>query len=381
MPRTRGNGEGSIYPVKDKNGRVVGYRGSYWVHTAAGPKRRYLSGKKREDVADKLIVALGGRAQGLVFDAGTLTVGVYLERWLKDSVKDTVSPSTYEVHRHMIEPHINPALGRLKLKDLNPVHVRSFYREKLDSGLSAATVRKMHSVLRKALKQAVLDGLIPRNVCEAVKPPKVERKEIKPLDREQAKALLEAASADRLEGLYVLAIHTGMREGELLGLKWDDVDLEAGVLRLRRALVREGGKVKLGDLKTPKSRRSVRLTRAAAEALRSHLKRQLEEMERMGSLYQPGGLVFATESGTLINPSNLRNRSFKPLLKHAGLPDMCFHDLRHTCATLLLSQGTHPKLVQELLGHATIAMTLDTYSHFLPSMGDQTVRAMEAALS
>jgi integrase len=241
----------------------------------------------------------------------------------------------------------------------------------------------MHSVLRKALKQAVLDGLIPRNTCEVVKPPKVERKEITPLDREQANSLLGAASSagDRLEALYVLAVHTGMREGELLGLKWEDVDLEHGVLRLRRALVREGGKTILGDLKTPKSRRSVRLARAAAEALRGHLERQLEEIERMGSLYQPGGLVFATESGTLINPSNLRNRSFKPLLKRAGLPDICFHDLRHTCATLLLSQGTHPKLVQELLGHATIAMTLDTYSHFLPSMGDQTVRAMEAALS
>jgi integrase len=131
----------------------------------------------------------------------------------------------------------------------------------------------------------------------------------------------------------------------------------------------------------PKSRRSVRPTRAATEALRSHLKRQVEEMERMGSLYQAGDLVFATQTGTLINPSNLRNRSFKPLLKRAGLRDICFHDLRHTCATLLLSQGTHPKLVQELLGHATIAMTLDTYSHFLPSMGDPTVRAMEVALS
>jgi integrase len=377
----RGNGEGSIYPIRDKKGRIIGYRASYWIHTADGPKRRYLSAKKREDVSDKLIEALGSRAQGLVFDAGTLTVWEYLERWLKDSVKDTVRPSTYEVHRHMVEPHIIPALGRLKLKDLNPVHVRHFYREKLDSGLSAATVRKMHRVLRKALKQAVLDGLIPRNVCEAVKPPKVERKEISPLDREQAKALLEAAREDRLEALYVLAIHTGMREGELLGLKWDDVDLEANVLRLRRALVREGGKVKVGDLKTAKSRRSIRLTRAAADALRGHLERQLAEMERMGSLYQPGGLVFATESGTLINPSNLRNRSFKPLLKRASLPDICFHDLRHTCATLLLSQDTHPKLVQELLGHATIAMTLDTYSHFLPSMGDQTVRAMEAALS
>jgi integrase len=380
VAKKRGNGEGSIYPYK-RNGKRVGYRGAYVVHTAEGRKRRYVIGKTRNEVHDKLIEALGNRAQGLNFDAGNLTVGEYLTRWLKDSGRGTVRPSTFEVHRHMIEPHIVPALGRLKLKDLNPTHVRSFYREKLDSGLSAATVRKMHSVLRKALNQAVLDGLIPRNVCEAVKPPKAERKEIKPLDREQAKALLEAASGDRLQALYVLAVHTGMREGELLGLKWQDVDLESGVLRLRRALVREGGKVTLGDVKTPKSRRSVGLTRAAAEALRSHLERQLEEMERMGSLYQPGGLVFATESGTLINPSNLRNRSFKPLLKHAGLPDICFHDLRHTCATLLLSQGTHPKLVQELLGHATIAMTLDTYSHFLPSMGDQTVRAMEAALS
>jgi integrase len=175
-----------------------------------------------------------------------------------------------------------------------------------------------------------------------------------------------------------------MREGELLGLRWEDVDLERGLLHLRHALVREGGKAVLGDLKTPKSRRSVGLTAVATNALRGHLERQLAEMERMGSLYQPGGLVFATESGTLINPSNLRNRSFKPLLRRgfgeAG-PDICFHDLRHTCATLLLSQGTHPKLVQELLGHASIAMTLDIYSHFLPSMGEQTVRAMEAALS
>src|SRR5215212_3487521 len=380
MMSKRGNGEGSIYEHK-KNGKKVGYRGAYTVHTASGPKRRYVTGKTRDEVRQTLTRVIADRDSGMIFDAGSLTVEEYLTRWLEDSVKGTLRPSTYEVHRHMIQPHINPVLGRLKLKDLTPMHVRSFYRDRLDSGLSSATVRKMHSILRKALKQAVLDGLISRNVCEAVKPPKVERKEINPLNRQQAKVLLEAASGDRLEALYVLAGHTGMREGELLGLKWEDVDLERGVLRLRNALVREGGKTALGDLKTPKSRRSVRLTRAAADALAAHLERQLEEMERMGSLYQPGGLVFATKSGTLINPSNLRNRSFKPLLKRAGLPDICFHDLRHTCATLLLAQGTHPKLVQELLGHATIAMTLDTYSHFLPSMGDQTARAMEAALS
>ncbi len=377
----RGNGEGSI--SRRKGG---GWMGQYYVQVGEKRKRKTLYGKSRAEVAGKLAKEIADREGGLVVDDRGITVEGYLERWLKDSVRGTVRMSTYESYRHMIEPHIVPALGRLKLRSLNPVHVRAFYREKLDAGLSAATVRKMHSVLRKALKQAVLDGFVPRNVCEAVKPPKVERKQITPLDALQVRRLLETAGVaggDRLEALYVLAVHTGMREGELLGLKWEDVNLEGTepVLRLRRALVREGGKVTLGDLKTPKSRRQIRLTRAAADALRSHLQRQLEEMERMGSLYQPGGLVFATESGTLINPSNLRNRSFKPLLKGAGLPDICFHDLRHTCATLLLSQGTHPKLVQELLGHATISMTLDTYSHFLPSMGDQTIRAMEAALA
>ncbi len=377
----RGNGEGSI--SKRKGG---GWMGQYYVQVGEKRKRKTLYGKSRAEVAGKLAKEIADREGGLVVDDRGITVEGYLVRWLKDSVRGTVRTSTYESYRHMIEPHIIPALGRLKLRNLNPVHVRAFYREKLDAGLSASTVRKMHSVLRKALKQAVLDGFVPRNVCEAVKPPKVERKQITPLDALQVRRLLETAGVaggDRLEALYVLAVHTGMREGELLGLKWEDVNLEGTepVLRLRRALVREGGKVTLGDLKTPKSRRQIRLTRAAADALRSHLQRQLEEMERMGSLYQPGGLVFATESGTLINPSNLRNRSFKPLLKRAGLPDICFHDLRHTCATLLLSQGTHPKLVQELLGHATISMTLDTYSHFLPSMGDQTIRAMEAALA
>ena len=156
--------------------------------------------------------------------------------------------------------------------------------------------------------------------------------------------------------------------------------LELGILRVGRALVREGGRHLPGETKTKRGRRQIRLTSRAVSALKTHRKKQLEERMRSAGSYQDQGLVFATHAGTPVNPENLVKRSFKPLLKRAGLPEIRFHDLRHTCATLLLGGGVHPKLVQELLGHATIAMTLDTYSHYLPSMGNQTARAMEDAL-
>jgi integrase len=241
-------------------------------------------------------------------------------------------------------------------------------------------VHKLHVVLHKALKAAVSDGLIPRNVTAGLKLPRITREEIDPLDPEQTRCLLEAAKGDRLEALYVLALNTGMRQGELLALKWDDVDLARGVLRVRRTLTHSGKAFVLGEPKTKKSRRTIRLTAAAVEALRAHLSRQLEEMERVGSLYEPGGLIFATETGTIINPSNLRNRSFKRLLKRAGLRPIRFHDLRHTCATLLLSCNVNPKIVSEMLGHSSIAITLDTYSHVLPTMQENAIRALEDAL-
>ena len=171
------------------------------------------------------------------------------------------------------------------------------------------------------------------------------------------------------------------RQGELLALTWEDVDLEAGMLRVRRTLTCAGGKYSFAEPKTKKSRRSVRLTTGAVAALRDHLERQMGEMERLGSLYRAGGLVFANETGGIINPSNLRNRSFARLLKRAGLPtDTRFHDLRHTCATLLLSRNVNPKIVSEMLGHANIAITLDTYSHVLPDMQEKAAKALEEAL-
>jgi integrase len=255
--KQRGNGEGSIYEHK-RDGRKVGYRGAYTVYTASGPKRRYVSGKTREEARLKLTKAMADRDGGLVFEDGGLTVGDYVERWLKDSVRGTVRQSTYEAYEYMTYPHIVPSLGRVKLKALTPVHVRTFYREKLDGGLSSATVRKMHGVLQKALDQAVSDGLIPRNAAKGIRLPQGKKKEIRPLSPDEARALLDAARGDRLETLYVLAISTGLREGELLarhGLV--DVDLEAAVLRVSRTLTRNGGKVSIGPPKTKNSRRTV----------------------------------------------------------------------------------------------------------------------------
>jgi integrase len=235
--------------------------------------------------------------------------------------------------------------------------------------------------VHRGLAQATKWHLVQRNVADTVKPPRPAPKEMCALSAAETRRLLEAAGRDRLEALYVLAVHTGMRQGELLALRWQDVDMENAVVSVRRTLTRSGGRVAFGEPKTKRSRRAIRLTPQAVEALRSHLKRQLRDMEILGDRYQDQGLIFTTDTGAPINPSNLRQRSFAPLLKRAGLPHMRFHDLRHTCATLLLSRGVHPKFVQELLGHATIAITLDTYSHVMPSMGDATARAMADALA
>src|SRR5829696_5182246 len=291
--KSRANGDGDVFPRKNKAGRITSYRGAY---VGTDGKRRYVSGRTKEEARRALREARANSDQGLLFDADNLKVEEYLDRWLADSVSDTAKATTFERYEQITRLHLKPALGRVKLKALTPAHVRGLYRENLEAGSSARTVRYIHTTLHKALKQAVMDGLIPRNATEGVKPPQPTREEMHPLTPEQAKLLLQVAhgSADRLEALYVLAIHTGLRQGELL---------------------------------------------------------------------------------------DLTRRSFKPLLKRAELPQIRFHDLRHTCATLLLTRNVNPKIVSEMLGHSTIAITLDTYSHVLPNMRDQAAAAMEEALS
>ena len=376
MSRKRGNGEGSI--TKRQDGR---WMARYTVHTAKGPKRNTVYGKTRKEAADGLAKVLADRTEGIIYDDENTTVGEYLDGWLKGSVRGSVRKSTYDRDANLVNNHLKPVLGRVKLKKLSPAHVQSFYRDRLDSGLSPSAVHKMHAILRKALARAMAWHMVPRNVAEAVEPPRPAPKEMRPLSPAEARKLLDAARGERFHALYVLAVTTSMRQGELLALRWQDVDLENATISVQRTLTRDGGRISIGEPKTRKSRRSIRLTPQATEALEEHLKRQLREVEILGDRYSDRGLIFATGTGAPINPSNLRRRSFAQLLKRAKLPRVRFHDLRHTCATLLLAKGTHPKFVQELLGHATVAITLDTYSHVMPSMGNQTARAMHNALS
>jgi integrase len=379
--RQRGNGEGTVYPRKNKDGKITSYRGSYWAQTTNGLKRKYISAPTKTEAMAKLRKELASSDDGLVFDTENLALGEYLDRWLNGSVRGSVRQSTFDRYEIAVRVHIKPALGRIKLKKLAPAHVQGFYQDRLDAGLAPASVNKLHVVLHKALDQAVKWNMVPRNPTEVVRAPRSAPKEIHPLSTEETRRLLEAARGNKLEALYVLAITTGMRQGELLALKWQDVDLENATISVRRTLTKSGGRLLLGEPKTKQSRRTIRLTEAAVRALHEHLDRQMDHMQRLGDLYWDEGLVFASEVGTLINPTNLRKRSFAPLLKRARLPQIRFHDLRHTCATLLLSRNVHPKFVQELLGHANIAITLDTYSHVIPGMGNQTAKAMEDALS
>jgi len=372
----RGNGEGSIW--RRKSG---GWCAQYTVYTSEGRKRRTLYGKTRQEVAAKLSKALADREGGLIFDAGSLTVGEYLARWLSHSVRDTVSQKTYERYESIVRVHLSPALGRIRLKALTPDHVRGLYREKLDSGLAPRSVLHIHRTLSKALKQATDDGLIPRNVTEAVKPPQYRREGLQPLSRDQVRTFLDTVKGDRMEALYVLAVTAGLRQGELLALKWEDVDLEGAnpTLEVRRNLSETRGRRTFVSPKSGRGRH-LRLSWRAVSALRVHHKRQLEERVRKAGLWEDHGLIFPSEVGTPMSGRNLY-RAFKIRVKRASLPQtLRFHDLRHTCATLLLRQGVNPKFVQELLGHADISLTLNTYSHVLPDMGDTAAGGMDAAL-
>src|SRR5215210_5477917 len=241
----------------------------YTVYTPNGPKRRHIYGRTRQEVAEKLSKAVSDRVGGVVFDGDYETLGAYLQRWIDEVVRGTVKQPTLENYAYIVRLHIIPELGRVKLRALKSRDVRRHYREKLDSGLSPRTVQIIHTVLRRALQQAVRDDVLPRNVCDAVTAPRRTKKEMRPLTPAQAKRLLEVVREDRLEALYVLAVTVGLREGELLGLRWDDIDLELRLLQVRRQLTRTRDGLSFSPPKRGKAR-VVRLTATAVVALEAH---------------------------------------------------------------------------------------------------------------
>jgi len=378
--RERGNGQGTVAPRRNKADKVIGYVGAFF-----GPdgKRHWVSAKNKTECWRKLNTAMADGDRGILPGPANLTVEQYLTSWLADSVKGTVSRATYDGYRRDVHHHIIPELGRRKLKELTPGDIRRLYRKMAEKGLKDRSIEYVHTTLRKSLKAAVVDRLINHNPTDGVKPiktPTGAAKESKAFDPYQVKALIEAASGSRFEALYVVAIHTGLRRGEMLGLKWTDADLEAGTLTVRRSLDVDG------TFKTPKNRaakRTLKLTRQALNALQTHKAHQNAERLQAGTRWRDHDLVFSNTLGKPMNAGNLYRREFQPLLEKAGLANEGFtiHSLRHTFATTLAEKGVHPSTAQKMLGHSDIRMTLAIYTHATDGMQDTATAALEDAFS
>jgi integrase len=371
MARRRGRGEGSIYR-RASDGRWVA---ALFMDDGRRVVRRASS---RKDAAAKLELLLKARAEGhaLAAERGT---AAFLNEWLA-IMKHTVAPGTFERYEQYIRVHAIPALGRIRLGRLTPQHFQRLYQDKLAAGLSPTTVSHLHTVLHGAFAEAVRWGLLPRNVVSLVRPPRKAHVEVVALTVEQARALLAAAAGNRFEALLMLAVKTGMRRGELLALRWEDVELDRGMLQVRGTLRRTREGLTFGAPKTAASRRKVVLSPSSVAALRRHRARQEEERHGIGDLWLDLGLVFPNTLGRPMEPRDLLANVYRPLLEHAGLAPVTFHVLRHTAATLLLSEGEHPKVVQELLGHAQVSITLDRYSHMTPRLMSNAAALMDRLL-
>lgn len=371
----RGQGEGSIY--KRKDGRWAGVINLGYQDGKL--RRKIFYGDTREEVRGKLVAALSDQQKDLPVITERQTVAEFLEKWLADVSRPSVRPKTYRFYCDHIRLHIKPALGKKQLEKLTPANIQHFVNDRLQSGLSPQTIRHIIATLRAALSIAVRWQLVYRNVAALVTLPRIQKQEMKIFTPEQAKAFLESVKGHRLEALFIMALTLGLRRGELLGLHWSDVDFDAATLRVNYGLQRFDGKLHLVEPKTEKSRRVLPLPSLLIDALRLHRTRQLEERLALGSNWQESGFVFASTIGTPMEPRNL-NRTFDALLENAKLPKIRFHDMRHSCATMLLSQGVPQRTLMEILGHSQISLTMNTYSHVLPEMARAAIGTMDSVL-
>ncbi len=364
-------------------------------------KRQYLNktikGKKK-DADTYLRTTLTAISTGNFIEPSQLTMDEYLDKWLRTVAKGRVRERTFQSYEWLLKNYVRPTIGDMRLTDLRPLHIQSLYNRmaspKLTGseesgtgvadglGLSARSVRYTHSVLTSALKQAVRWNMLARNPCDVVELPRMIRREMLAFSPEEAMRFLKSAAADSHGTLFGFALATGMRPEEYLALKWSDVDLESGTATIRRTLVwRKGGGWYFGEPKTSRSRRTVPLPASILRSLVVHRREQAERRLKAGVKYENNELVFVTADGKPLNLRNLTQRHFRPILERAGLPQTFrLYDLRHSCATLLLVAGENPKVVSERLGHASVVLTLDTYSHVLPTMQEAASQKLEKIL-
>lgn len=338
-----------------------------------------IHGTKRD--AERYLVAVRREMDlGVFVEPTTISLNEYLDRWLRDAARPRVSRRTADGYAGLLERYIKPALGHKPLDKLQVLDIQKVYGEMQARDLSARIVRHAHSALHNALKQAVKWGLLSRNPSDLVELPKVPHKERRVLSPEEAREFLEAAAVMPHGLLFEFALLSGMRPEEYLALQWSDVDFERSTAQVRRALVRHKKSWSFEEPKTARSRRMVYLPAQLIEKLTAHKRKQAEARLKLGAAWQAFDLVFCSEEGTPLSIPNLTYRYFRPILTKAKLPRIRLYDLRHSCATLLLIAEENPKIVSERLGHSTIVLTLDTYSHVLPHMQQSASSRLESLL-
>lgn len=354
-------------------GRDADGKRKYFNKTIHGTKKeaqKYLTAKTRE------------KDLGVFVEPASMPLSEFLDRWLEEIAINKLRARTFENYESLLNCHVRKILGAKRLSDIQAYEVQKLYNDMKKAKYSPKTIRHVHNVLSSAFKQAVRWKMLMQNPCEFCELPRMEKVEMMYFTPKETTKFLEAAKDDKFFPAFLLAIETGMRPEEYLGLQWKDVNFENKSVSVRRALVvKKGGGFIFTEPKTKKSRRSIPISNTLIKALKGHRRKQLEERLKLGANYQTFDLVFASEIGTPLLHGNLLRRHFKPIRDKAKLPKIRLYDLRHTTATLLLSAGENPKVVSERLGHASIVLTLDTYSHVLPSMQKTATNKMEKLMS
>lgn len=359
----RGNGEGSVFQRKEDRKWVASI-------TLDNGKRKVLYGKTKKEVTEKLIKVRSEQQQGMLSVNSKTKLSEYIEGWL-ESYKRGVRPNTHQRACEIMRLHVLPTLGSIQLDKLTPQHLDRLYTKKL-AELSPTTVQTIHNTLHKALGDAIKQGILLINVSERVEAPRKNDYEARVFSEEEICTFLMAIRDHPLYVLLLIDVSTGMRRGEVVGLKWSDIDLKRGIVQVRRAIVRRptelGGGYAEAPLKTKKSRRSIILPAYIVAILEQYRAQRMSTIQQNGQPWDEQGWLFCKSDGSHLNPQHDVYEEFKKILNKAGLPNVRFHDLRHTAATMHLGMMTNPKIVQELLGHSTISITMDAYSHVLPPM-------------